>query len=57
MLVITLDKKRELKHPAMSDWIYFYIANRAIGIMVPMFANGAGDRGSIPGQVIPKSQK
>ena len=28
-----------------------------IGIMVRVFANGPGDWGSIPGQVIPKSQK
>ncbi len=29
----------------------------AIGIMVRVFANGPGDRGSIPGRVIPKTQK
>ena len=28
-----------------------------IGIMVRVFANGLGDLGSIPGQVIPKTQK
>ena len=28
-----------------------------IGIMVSMFANGPGDLGSIPGRVIPKTQK
>ena len=28
-----------------------------IGIMVIMFANGPGDQGPIPGQVIPKTQK
>ena len=27
-----------------------------IGIMVRLFANGPGDRGSIPGRVIPKTQ-
>ena len=27
------------------------------GIMVSMFANDLGDQGSIPGQVIPKTQK
>ena len=31
--------------------------NQAIGIMVKVFANGLGDRGSIQGQVIPKTQK
>ena len=30
---------------------------RDIGIMVRVFANGPGDLGSIPGQVIPKTQK
>ena len=34
--------------------IYFHWA---IGLMSRMFANGLGDRGSIPGQVIPKTQK
>ena len=29
----------------------------ADGIMVRVFANGPGDRGSIPGRVIPKTQK
>ena len=28
-----------------------------IGMMVRVFANGLGDRGSIPGQVIPKTKK
>ena len=31
--------------------------NRAIGLMSRVFANGPGDRGSIPGRVIPKTQK
>ena len=30
---------------------------RAIGLMSRVFANGPGDQGSIPGQVIPKTQK
>ena len=29
----------------------------AYGIMVRVFAKGPGDRGSIPGRVIPKTQK
>ena len=32
-------------------------ANRPIGLMSRMFANGLGDRRSIPGRVIPKTQK
>ena len=28
-----------------------------IGIMVRVFANGPGEKGSIPGRVIPKTQK
>ena len=31
--------------------------NRAIGIMVRVFANGPGDWGSIPDQIIPKTKK
>ena len=29
----------------------------AIGLISRVFANGQGDRGSIPGRVIPKTQK
>ena len=31
--------------------------NQTIGLMSRAFANGPGDRGSIPGRVIPKTQK
>ena len=31
--------------------------DRAIGLMNSVFTNGLGDRGSIPGRVIPKTQK
>ena len=31
--------------------------NRAIGLMSRVFAKGPGDRGSIPGRIIPKAQK
>ena len=34
-----------------------YEGNRAIGLMSWVFANGPGDRGSIPGRIIPKTQK
>ena len=34
-----------------------YIYNRAVGLMSRVFANGPGDRGSIPGRIIPKTQK
>ena len=33
------------------------ISNQAIGLMTRVFANGLGDRGSIPGRVLPKTQK
>ena len=33
------------------------LAYRAIGLMTRAFAIGPGDRGSIPGRVIPKTQK
>ena len=43
------------------DWAQIneqcWIINRAIGQMSRVFANGPGDRGSIPGRVIPKTQK
>ena len=38
---------------SLSLYIYIYI----IGIMVRAFANGLVDLGSIPGRVIPKTQK
>ena len=31
--------------------------HQAIGLMSRVFTNGPGDRGSIPGRVIPKTQK
>ena len=31
--------------------------HRAISLMSRVFANGPGDQGSIPGRVIPKTQK
>ena len=31
--------------------------NRAIGLMSRVFANGPGERGLLPGRVIPKTQK
>ena len=38
---------------------YFWTATYSldIGMMVRVFANGPGDLGSIPGRVIPKTQK
>ena len=43
---------------------YFYViivislySYRAIGLMSRVFANGLGNRGSIPDRVIPKAQK
>ena len=38
-------------------YIYIYTHTPDIGIMVRVFANGPEDLGSIPGQVIPKTQK
>ena len=38
-------------------YIYIYIYHWSIGIKVKVFANGQGDWGSIPGRVIPKTQK
>ena len=33
-----------------------FVLNSLIGLMGKMFANGPGDRGSIPGRVIPKTK-
>ena len=41
----------------LSKHIYIYIYIPDIGIMVRVFANSPGDLGSIPGRVIPKTQK
>ena len=49
ILYLLLNQKREL--------IIWYITERAIGRMSRVFANGPRDRGSIPGWVIPKTQK
>ena len=55
------------KHTHAHVYIYIYIyrererekniRNCIIGIMVSVFANGLGNLGSIPGWVIPKTQK
>ena len=37
--------------------LFINIANWAISLMSRVFANGPGNRGSIPARVIPKSQK
>ena len=38
-------------------YIYIYIYNQTTGIMFRVFNNGLIDQGSIPGRVIPKTQK
>ena len=41
-------------------YIYIYICiyiYMYIGIMVGVFTNSLGDRGSMPGQILPKTQK
>ena len=40
-----------------SEAIDYGMIYRAIGLMSRVFANGPGDRGSIPGRVIQKTQK
>ena len=34
-----------------------FTCDRPIGLVGRVFANGPGDRGSIPGRIIPKTQK
>ena len=43
--------------PYISTYIHTYIHIPDIGLGVRVFANGPGDLGSIPGRVIPKTQK
>ena len=40
-------------------WItaHFIFVNQLIGLVGRVFANGPGDRGSVPGRVIPKTLK
>ena len=44
-------------HTHTHTYIYIYIYLPDIGLAVRVFANGPGDLGSIPGRVIPKTQK
>ena len=39
------------------DIMYIYLLSQAISLMSRVFANGPRDKGSIPGRVIPKTQK
>ena len=41
----------------LNIYAQLYGLNRAIGLMSRVFASGPGDRSSIPGRVIPKTQK
>ena len=36
---------------------FVHVFDRTIGLMSTVFANGQEERGSIPGRVIPKTQK
>ena len=38
-------------------YAYVFVCNRPIGQVGRVFANAPGDRGSIPGRIIPKTQK
>ena len=44
-------------HSSLTHDYYYYYINRAICLMSRLFTNGQGDQGSIPGRVIPKTQK
>ena len=50
-------KRPEKKNLCLQLFIETYWRNWAIGLMSSGFTNGLGDRGSIPGRVIPKTQK
>ena len=52
-------KKREFTKikNGIKETSFLYILNQTIGLISGVFANGPGDRGSIPGRVIRKTQK
>ena len=41
----------------VEEELWYYGFNTIIGLGVRVFANGPGDLGSVPGRVIPKTQK
>ena len=43
--------------PQVLNLKFFFLLDRSIGLAVRVFNNGSGDWGSIPGRVIPKTQK
>ena len=43
--------------PSVKMYIHFVLMYNRIGLVGGEFANGPGDRGSIPYRVIPKTQK
>ena len=51
-LIISIETKC---HNIGDKWKIEYKYNCIIGLMGRVFANGLGDRGSIPGRVIPKT--
>ena len=52
--IVSIDLMNEFFKPIFVNTLYIY---QPFGTMVRVFANGPGDQGSIPGQVIPKTQK
>ena len=51
------EKVRDICAGGMTWWWWLLIRPMTIGLMSRVFANGLGDRGSIPSWVIPKTQK
>ena len=54
--MIETNVQRELGKYVSAAWHDFWLGS-CVGIIVRVFANGLGDLGSIPGRVIPKTQK
>ena len=50
-------KIKQLTHLICHYQFFLFSAVIKIGLMCRVFANGSGDWGSIPGRVIPKTQK
>ena len=55
--VVCRDGKVHNSAGSLFLWIIIIDINRVIDLMSRVFGNGLGDQGSIPGRVIPKTQK
>ena len=55
--VCVCEREREREREFVNLYLVCVRVNLYLGLMSRVFANGPGDRDSIPGRVIPKTQK